>query len=81
MERLQKVIANLGYTSRRNAEELIKQGKVKVGKVNVDDNQELAIEYGIMSIPNLIFFKNGNKVKEVVGFHSKSELEEIIKEL
>lgn len=59
-------------------EEIAKQGKVKVGKVNVDDNQELAIEYGVMSIPTLIFFKNGNKVKEVVGFHSKSELEEII---
>ena len=62
-------------------EDIAKQGKVKVGKVNVDDNQELAIEYGIMSIPTLIFLKNGNKVKEVVGFHSKSELEEIIKEL
>ena len=36
MERLQKVIANLGYTSRRNAEELIKQGKVKVNGENVD---------------------------------------------
>ena len=62
-------------------EDIAKQGKVKVGKVNVDDNQELAIEYGVMSIPTLIFFKNGNKVKEVVGFHSKSELEEIINEL
>ena len=62
-------------------EEIAKQGKVKVGKVNVDDEQELAIEYGVMSIPTLIFFKNGNKVKEVVGFYSKSELEEIINEL
>ena len=59
-------------------EDIAKQGNVKVGKVNVDDNQELAIEYGVMSIPTLIFFKNGTKVKEVVGFHSKSELEEII---
>ena len=62
-------------------EDIAKQGIVKVGKVNVDDNQELAIEYGVMSIPTLIFFKNGNKVKEVVGFHSKSELEEIINNL
>ena len=62
-------------------EEISKQGKVKVGKVNVDDNQELAIEYGVMSIPTLIFFKKGKKVKEVVGFHSKSELEEIISKL
>ena len=62
-------------------EEIAKQGNVKVGKVNVDNEQALAIEYGVMSIPTLIFFKNGNKVKEVVGFHSKSELEKIINSL
>ncbi len=62
-------------------ENIAKEGKVKVGKVNVDDEQELAINYGVMSIPTLIFFKNGNPVKEVVGFHSKSELEEIINEI
>lgn len=55
--------------------------KVKVCKVNVDDEQELAVKYGVMSIPTLIFFKNGNPVKEVVGFHSKGELEEIINTL
>lgn len=52
--------------------------KLKVCKVNVDDEQELAIKYGVMSIPTLIFFKNGQPAKTVVGFHSKSELEEII---
>ena len=62
-------------------EDIAKEGKVKVGKVNVDDEQELAINYGVMSIPTLIFFKNGNPVKEVVGFHSKGELEEIINEI
>lgn len=62
-------------------EDIAKEGKVKVGKVNVDDEQELAINYGVMSIPTLIFFKNGKPVKEVVGFHSKSELEEIINEI
>lgn len=60
---------------------IAEEQKVKVGKVNVDDEQELAIKYGVMSIPTLIFFKNGNPVKEVVGFHSKSELEEIINNL
>lgn len=55
--------------------------KLKVGKVNVDDNQELAIKYGVMSIPTLMFFKSGNLVNTVVGFHSKSELEEIINSL
>lgn len=62
-------------------EDIAKDGKIKVGKVNVDDEQELAINYGVMSIPTLIFFKNGKKVKEVVGFHSKSELAEIIDSL
>ena len=60
---------------------LAEEQKVKVCKVNVDDQQELAVKYGVMSIPTLIFFKNGNLVKEVVGFHSKSELEEIIDNL
>lgn len=55
--------------------------KVKVCKLNVDDEQEIAIKYGVMSIPTLIFFKNGTIVKEVVGFHSKGELEEIINNL
>ena len=55
--------------------------KIKVGKVNVDEEQELAIQYGVMSIPTLIFFKNGNPIKEVVGFLSKSELNEIIENL
>lgn len=60
---------------------IAEEGKIKVAKVNVDDEQELAVKYGVMSIPTLIFFKNGNLVKEVVGFHSKSELEEIINTL
>ena len=55
--------------------------KVKVCKVNVDDEQELAIKYGVMSIPTLLFMKNGEPIKTVVGFHSKSELEEIINSL
>ena len=50
------------------------QGKVKVGKVNVDENQDLAMEYGVMSIPTMIIFKNGKEDKRLVGFRSKSEL-------
>ena len=38
------------------------EGKVKVGKVNVDNNQELAIEYDVMSIPTIIVFENGKPV-------------------
>ena len=37
--------------------------KIKVGKVNVDEEQELAIQYGVMSIPTLILFENGKEIK------------------
>lgn len=48
-------------------------------KVNVDDFQELAIRYGVMSIPTLIKFKDGNEVKKIIGFRTKEELEEEFK--
>ena len=54
---------------------------VKVCKVNVDENQDLARKYNIMSIPTLIFLKDGKMVKSSVGFCQKSELDGIIKEL
>ena len=50
-------------------------GKVKVGKVNVDENRELAQQYGVMSIPTLIFLKDGQKVDQVIGFTNKADLE------
>ena len=43
------------------------EGRVKVGKVNVDDEQELAIRYGVMSIPTVIFFKDGKEIDRKVG--------------
>ena len=43
------------------------EGRIKVGKVNVDENGDLAVKYGIMSIPNMVFFKNGELVDRVVG--------------
>lgn len=55
-----------------------KKNTVKVCKVNVDEEQELALEYGIMNIPTLIMFKNGEVKNTSVGFHSKSELEDMI---
>lgn len=48
--------------------------KFKVYKVNVDDNGELAQQYGIMSIPALKVFKNGELVEDLVGVHSKEQL-------
>ncbi|CCO08823.1 thioredoxin [Desulforamulus hydrothermalis] len=50
-------------------------GKVKIGKVNVDENRDLAQQFGVMSIPTLIFFKGGQKVDQVIGFTSKADLE------
>ena len=51
---------------------------IKVGKVNVDDNQELAMKYNVMSIPTILIFKNGNIAKTFVGVTSKQEIEEAI---
>lgn len=53
--------------------------KVLVVKVNVDDNNDLSQQYGIMSIPALKFFKGGEVVEEKVGVTQKEDLMEIIK--
>lgn len=52
--------------------------KVKIVKLNVDDNQETAGKFGIMSIPTLLLMKDGNVVDQVVGFQPKEALEEMI---
>ena len=49
-------------------------GKVSFVKINVDDNLETARQYGVMSIPALIIFKNGQPVSNIVGFRPKPEL-------
>lgn len=49
-------------------------GKLKVGKLNVDENNTLAAKYGVMSIPTLLVFKNGQPVERIVGFQPKKEL-------
>ncbi len=54
-------------------------GRLKVGKVNVDDNQEITMKYGIRSIPTLILFKNGKAVDQVIGAVPKSEIERMVK--
>ena len=51
-------------------------GKIKVGKVNVDENGDLAVKYGIMSIPNMVFFKNGEVADRVVGAIPKPAMKE-----
>lgn len=54
------------------------ESKAKIIKVNVDENTELASQYGIMSIPALKVFKNGEVVEEMVGVHDKNQLMEVI---
>ena len=54
------------------AEEM--QGKAVVGKVNVDEEGELAMQFGVASIPTLIVVKGGKEVKRVVGVQSKAAL-------
>lgn len=49
-------------------------GKAKIGKINVDDNPDIAVEYNVMSIPTLIIFKNGKEEKRLVGLRDKEEL-------
>ena len=52
--------------------------EVKVGKINVDEQPELAQQFGIMRIPTLIVFKNGTKVNESIGLVPKEKVEELI---
>ena len=49
-------------------------GKAKVCKVNIDEEQNLAMEYGIMSIPTFLIFKDGKVVNSAVGVRDKQEL-------
>ncbi len=53
-------------------------GRLKVGKLNTDDNPTLAERYGIRGIPTLIIFKNGKVVEQLVGALPKSQLQKII---
>jgi len=49
-------------------------GKVTIAKLDVDQNSKTAVKYGIMAIPNLIIFKNGEPFSQIIGFKPKAEL-------
>ena len=57
------------------------EGKVKVGKVNVDENSQTAGMFGIMSIPSIVFFKNGKPVKTMIGAQGKDNYKKAIEEV
>ncbi len=57
------------------------EGKAKILKVNVDENSAIAQQFQVMSIPTLVFFKDGNKVDELVGAVPKNAIEEKLKAL
>ena len=54
------------------------EGSVKVGKVDIDKEAELAIKFGIISIPSLLVFKNGEMVNSSVGFCTKDAIEKLV---
>lgn len=51
---------------------------IKVAKVNIDDEQDLALQYNVMSIPTLLVFKGGQLVKRSVGVISKNDIKELV---
>lgn len=53
------------------------EGKAKVGKINVDEQPELAAEYRVMSIPTLLLFRNGEAVAQTIGAQPKEQIEKL----
>jgi thioredoxin 1 len=56
------------------------EGKAVIGKVNVDDNPNTSMEFGVRSIPTILVFKNGEIVNKKVGLDSKAELQKMIED-
>ena len=54
------------------------EGKVKIAKLNVDNNQEIAIRYRVMSIPTIIIFKDGKPMSQTIGVVSKKAIKDKI---
>ena len=55
-------------------EEISNEQDIRIGKINVDEQEELAIEYRIMNIPAMILFVDGKPVKSMIGYHTKEEI-------
>lgn len=50
-------------------------------KINVDTHEEISVKYGVMSIPTICFFKNGELKEKIIGFQNKEEIEQILKNI
>ena len=57
------------------------EGKVVIGKCDVEENEDLAAEYGIRNIPTILFFKGGEVVNKLVGAQAKAKIDEAIQQL
>ncbi|MBN1621677.1 MAG: thioredoxin [Endomicrobiales bacterium] len=57
------------------------EGKMKVGKINTDENMELSTKYQVTSIPTLLIIKEGKVVNRIVGYKSKNELVNLVNDL
>lgn len=53
-------------------------GKIKVGKINVDEEQQLAMQFGISSIPTLVLIKDGKIAETAVGYRTKEQIEKML---
>jgi thioredoxin 1 len=65
-------------------EEMIKENKdsnLKIGKLNIDENQDIAGRYNVMSIPTFIVFKSGKPISQKLGYCTKEELLEMIEKV
>ena len=56
-------------------------GRIKIGKLNIEENPNTTMQYGVMSIPTFLFFQKGEKVKAITGAVSKGELESALQKL
>lgn len=57
------------------------EGKLRFAKLNIDQNQQIAVKFSVMSIPTLILFANGEVVERIIGFSNKADLKKRIDDL
>ena len=69
------------FSSSSEISEEISEDELKIVKIDVDENPETAQKFGIMSIPTLLFKKDGEVVKQVAGVHTKEQIKAIVSEL